>query len=173
MRNKKAQVWVETVIYTLIAFAMIGLVLTYVRPKIEEFQDKSIIEESLDIMYDIDGIVREIVEGGAGNQREISLEINKGMFEINGISNKIVFEIESKYQFSEPGTTYSELGININTEEKGGLYIVILSKEYDYNITYHEEKTLRQVTSSATPYKILVSNKGNSGGETTIDFKFN
>lgn len=32
-RNRSGQVWIETVIYTLIAFVMIGLVLSYARPE--------------------------------------------------------------------------------------------------------------------------------------------
>ena len=38
--DKKAQVWIETVIYTLIALALIGTVLAFVKPKIQEIQDK-------------------------------------------------------------------------------------------------------------------------------------
>ena len=40
MNKKRGQVWVETVIYTLIALALIGTVLAFVKPKVEEMQDK-------------------------------------------------------------------------------------------------------------------------------------
>ncbi len=33
--DKRAQIWIETMIYTLIAFIMLGLVLAYAKPKIE------------------------------------------------------------------------------------------------------------------------------------------
>ena len=42
-RGVNGQVWVETVTYTLIAIVMIGLVLSFAKPKIEELQDKTII----------------------------------------------------------------------------------------------------------------------------------
>ena len=45
INSKHGQVWVETVIYTLIAFALIGTVLTFVKPKIEEMQDSAIISQ--------------------------------------------------------------------------------------------------------------------------------
>ena len=51
--NTKGQIWIETVIYTLIIFVMIGLVLSFAKPKIEEMQDKAIIEQSIAMMKDI------------------------------------------------------------------------------------------------------------------------
>ena len=45
--KKNGQVWVETVIYTLIAFSLIAAVLAFVKPKIDELQDKAIIEQSI------------------------------------------------------------------------------------------------------------------------------
>ena len=45
--NKRGQVWVETVIYTLIALVMIGLVLSFVQPKIMELQDKATLQQSI------------------------------------------------------------------------------------------------------------------------------
>ena len=45
--GSKGQIWVETMVYTLIAFALIGIVLMFVKPKIEEIQDTSIIEQSI------------------------------------------------------------------------------------------------------------------------------
>jgi len=72
MKQKRGQVWVETVIYTLIAFVMIGLVLAYAKPKIEELQDKALIEQSIEMMKDIDSTILRM--GGAGNQRLINWE---------------------------------------------------------------------------------------------------
>jgi len=42
--KKKGQVWIETVTYTLIAFVLIGLILAFVKPKIDELQDKALID---------------------------------------------------------------------------------------------------------------------------------
>ena len=46
-KNCRGQVWIETVIYTLIAFALIATALTYIKPKIEEIQDKAIVENMI------------------------------------------------------------------------------------------------------------------------------
>ena len=67
--EKKGQVWVETVIYTLIAFVMIGAVLAFVRPKIEEFQDKAVVEQTISALEDINSVILAVVQGGTGNKR--------------------------------------------------------------------------------------------------------
>ena len=40
MKFHKGQVWVETVLYTLIGLALIGVVLAIITPKINETRDK-------------------------------------------------------------------------------------------------------------------------------------
>ena len=74
--KKRGQIWVETVVYTLIAFALIGLVLAFVKPKIEEIQDKAVLDQSAGILEEIDSIVKNL--GSPGNQRLIELGISKG-----------------------------------------------------------------------------------------------
>ena len=51
--KKRGQIWVETVIYTLIALVMIGTILAFALPKISEIQDKSTIEQSIIVIKDI------------------------------------------------------------------------------------------------------------------------
>ena len=51
--ESKAQIWVETVIYTLIALAIMGLLLALIKPTIEEKKDKAVIEQSKLILDDI------------------------------------------------------------------------------------------------------------------------
>ena len=55
-KSKRSQVWVETVIYTLIALTVIGLFISFAKPKIEEIQDKAIVEQSVAMLEDIGGI---------------------------------------------------------------------------------------------------------------------
>lgn len=175
MKKKKGQIWVETVIYTLIAFVMIGLVLSYAKPKIEELQDKIIIEQSIGIIKDISNVILSLTQGGAGNTRLIELEIKKGVLKIDGADDKIIFEIESKHIYSQPGEEYQEGDIVVITEKKGEFNLVTLIKDYDgeYNITYKEEDKLKLITKSSTPYKLLISNKGKIGNEIVIDFEIN
>src|SRR3989344_4641577 len=89
--NKRGQIWVETVIYTLIAFSLMGLVLAFVVPKVEEIQDKGVIEQSIGVLQDIDSVIRGL--GGPGNQRVLELGIQKGSITIDSINEKIFFDL--------------------------------------------------------------------------------
>ena len=108
-RETRGQVWVETMIYTMVAFFMIGIVLAFVRPKILEFQDRVIIERSVNTMDEIHQNVLSVARGGEGNRRVITIDVKKGSFKINGTDDVISLEIhESHYEYSEPGQ-----GVNV------------------------------------------------------------
>ena len=169
--NRKGQIWIETVIYTLIAFVMIGLVLAYAKPKIEEIQDKAIIEQSIKMMEEINAKIMEVKQGGAGNKREIILGIKKGILKIDGINDKIFFEIESKHTYSQLGEDISYGDLIIHTEKRGNFNIVTLTMDYSekHNITYQGKDELKSITKAPTPYKLFISNEG--GDKTRIEIK--
>jgi hypothetical protein len=166
---KRGQVWIETVIYTLIALVMIGAVLSFVKPKIEELQDKAIIEQSIGMVKEIDSTI--LTMGGPGNQRIIELGIKKGILKIDGESDKIIFEIKSRHTYSEPGTDIPNGNLIIHTKKTGKLNIVTLTRDYseDYNITYQGKDELKSITKASTPYKFFISNNG--GEKTVIDIE--
>jgi hypothetical protein len=170
-KNYKGQVWIETVMYTLIAFVMIGLVLTFARPKIQELQDKAIIDQSITMLKEIELTILDM-GGYSGNQRIFELGLKKGELTIDGVDNKIIFEMESAYMYSEPGTDIQDGSLIIHTETIGDLNIVTLTRDYSnsYNIKYNEADDLEILTSSSVPYKLFLSNEGDDGeGKTIID----
>lgn len=173
MQRKKAQVWVETMVYTLIAFALIGIVLAFVKPKIEEAQDKVVIEQSIKILEDINSIFNNL--GGSGNQRVISLAVKKGSFIIDGESDTLFFRIESKYEYSQPGTSVNVGSIIATTEEKGKINEVTLLSDYSsiYDIRVNGISQKKEITKSQTPYSIKISEGGTDAtGKIVIDLNF-
>ena len=172
MTNKKAQVWIETVIYTLIAFSLIAAVLAFVKPKIDELQDKAVIEQSISLMKDFDSTVREIIRGGSGNKRILEIAIKEGSLIINGINDEVVFEIDSNYVYSEPGKEIPEGNLIIKTEKKGNLNLVTLNRSYvndNYNITFNGKDEIKTISKAATSYKISLTNKGKEDTTWNID----
>ncbi|MBU1252535.1 MAG: hypothetical protein KJ905_03765 [Nanoarchaeota archaeon] len=170
-RSRRGQIWVETVIYTLIAFTLIGLVLAFVKPEIEEIQDRGLIEQSIKILEEIDSIVSNI--GTAGNQRVIQLGISKGTLNIDGENDKVFFNIDSRQAYSEPGKTISSGNIDVYTVGVGSAYNVNLTLDYTvgYNITFQNSDSLRRISKASTPYRISISNEGtDSLGDTIINF---
>ena len=168
--KKRGQVWIETVTYTLVAFVLIGLVLSFVKPKIEELQDQAIIEQSIEMIKAIDSTIMEIEEGCIGNKRKIEINLKKGEIEINCENDSIIFLLEGKYLYSQPGEIIEEGGIKILTEEDGRIYKITLTKEYEnLNITYFEKEENKILAKSPTPYTLFISNKG--GTNQVIDFE--
>ena len=168
-QKKKGQVWVETVIYTLIALVMIGAVLAFAVPKVQQIQDKAIIEQSINSINDINNVVLSVVQGGAGNKRIVEANIKKGLLKIDGVNDKIDFEMETGYVYSEPGKNINLGDIQALTEKVTGAYKVTLTASYNYNITYNGNDEEKIIDQSPTPYKIIIENKGDVSGNTWID----
>lgn len=174
MVRKKGQVWIETVIYTMIAFTLIATVLAFVKPKIEEMQDETTITRSLTIMKDIDSTISNVLNGAQGNRRLIEIEIKKGTININGKEDKISFEILSRAKYSEPGIDVFDGNIKINTEEKTRENLITLEREYNssrYNITYDGTDTNKQLTPGNLAYKVYISNIGIQNNKTKINLE--
>ena len=66
---RRGQVWIETVIYTLIGISLIALALTFIAPKISETQDRIAIEQTINSLNELD--TRMNAKGG----KRISLTI--------------------------------------------------------------------------------------------------
>ncbi len=160
MKNR-GQIWVETVIYVLIALIMIGTVLGIAKPKIEEMQDKLAIERTIEMMEEINAQISSAIEGGVGNKRVISIEIKKGELKIDEGGDKIIFTMEeSKSTYSEPGKDIPLGAITVHTEKTGKLNRITLTMDYDYNLVTEESPLV--LTKSASKYKLSIENIGNS-----------
>jgi len=169
--NRRGQVWVETVIYTLIAFTLIGLVLTFVKPEIDETRDKGLVEQSIQVMNDIDLIIRNI--GTPGNQRVVKVGISKGELNIDGVRDLIFFDLESQYKYSESGQKVGHGSLVIYTTEEGAAYNVNITSNYSggYNLKFQNVDELRRLGAASTPYRISISNDGlDTNGDTIINF---
>ena len=168
--KKRGQVWVETMIYTLVAFALIAAVLFFVKPKVEEIRDQTLIEQSIEVMKYFDATILDLSQSVSGNKREIEVGIKKGKLLIDGENDLISFEIKSRYEYSEPGETISEGTLNVSTEKVGDENTITISKNYsNYNLTFNSAEESKTISASSTPYKIFVSNKG--GSPVVIDFE--
>lgn len=173
-QSKSGQVWIETIIYLSIALLMIGFVLTYAKPEIEKLQDKAILEQSLEMFEIVDSTILE-TKMFAGNKRLIEVGIKKGSLNIDGENDKIIFEMESIYVYSQPGEDIVDtLGGRIvtRTEKTGGLNKISFTINYtaeNINITYQERDEFKTLNKAPGPYNLLISNNGKNNGYTLID----
>lgn len=169
---KRGQIWVETVIYLLIALTMIGAVLAFARPKIQEIQDKAVIEQTIEILEEIDRQITQVNQGGVGNKRIIEIEIKKGELQLKGSNDEIVFSIlGTNSLYSEEGVSVKKGKITAYTEKEGEVYNVRLSLEYDgtYNIKVEGDDRAKVIPKATTPYTISITNIG--GVDKEINFE--
>lgn len=167
-QKKSAQIWVETVIYTLIGLTIIGLLLAVSKPVIEKQQDRALIEQAINSIGKVDEKVNEVLSG-SGNKRNIELKIGKGQVTIDGESNKVIWELDSNFEYSQEGLPISAGNIEVTTLP-GSPWKVRLEKIYSYDIKFDNKDMIKTFSQSPTPHTISIENLGNPNGKTVINF---
>ena len=165
--KKKAQVWVETVIYTLIFLTIIAGVLAFVTPAIYKQRDKSAVQQSIGLMNNIDATVSEI-KLYPGNSRPLQLKISRGLLTIDGGNNTVKFLVDnSAFPYGEAGQNITEGNIVITTVPRGNKFNIVMVLNYSQsnNITYNGADVEHVFSASPTTYNLVVKNTGKS-----IDF---
>lgn len=164
--QRGGQVWVETVIYTLIGLAIIGLVLTIARPKIEEKKDSIIIEQALEALKNIDSKIIE-VKSAEGNRRSVELKVGKGYLLVDSDQDKLSWVIDSSFEYSEPDKTVSIGKVNVLTTKDP--LEVTLWLNYDVDLTYSGENSgVKRINTASNPYTILIENRGRNDEEKLV-----
>jgi len=174
--NKKGQVWVETVIYTLIGLVLIGTVLAFAVPFINEQKDRTTIEKSFEVMNSLDNTLTNLKGQGIGNTRDFSFLIGKGTLMIDPIADRIIFELDdSRHEYSESGVRVDVSGTNlwVRTRKDGDLFDVSitldLSERVDlnYDYIYNDDSgtvtrgyEIKKFDSAPTPYRFILENLG-------------
>lgn len=181
LKKKKAQVWIETVIYTLIFLVLMGLLLAFATPVIEKQKDKAIIEKTINGMNELDNNILNVKIKGVSNTRDMDFQIGRGNLIIDGIEDKIIFEISnSAYVYSEEyerggGRVVNIPGTNLKvlTARNGDKHRVTLTLDYNnkLNITYDHKDEKKIYNNAPTPYRIIAENTGivNESGILNVD----
>ncbi len=173
VRRKKGQIWVETVVYTLIGLAIIGLLLSIVKPAIDEKKDQILIESSLEMLEQIENEIEDVKYRGVGNSRIVSLKIEKGNLEINPVDDFLKFSMDSRYEYSQPGQEVEMGKIKILTTEKTEKnYLIDLTLDYRgwADLTYNNQETGKSFQPAKTPYSLTITNLGKTEEFVQIDF---
>jgi len=163
---KGGQVWIETVIYTLIGLAVIGILLAVSKPKIEQMKDKIIIEQTIKSLNEISTRIYD-VQIATGNKRIMDLKIAKGEFYVNASEDKIGWILVSNYKYSQLGKEVN-LGNLVIVTKEGAPYSVEISMDYSpVNLTNRGLDDYVSFEGSPTPYKMSIQNNGKTGSSPT------
>ncbi|MBT7102272.1 hypothetical protein HN935_02055 [archaeon] len=166
--NKKGQIWVETVIYTLIGLAVIGLVLAVALPKINEKKDEVAIDQAVEALGHIDDKIYE-VQRATGNKRVVDLDIGKGYVLVDMVNNTIAWILDSSFEYSEKDMVVPLGRLNVTTTA-GNPWKVELKLGYAMDIKYKgDDFGTHQLDVAPTPYKFSIENKGKEDGNIVID----
>ena len=169
--DKRGQVWIETVIYTLIGLAIIGLVLAGALPKINAKKDEVMIGQSIEALGNIDSKIYE-VSRAPGNRRVVNLDIRRGSLIINSADDTISWVLESSFAYSEVGMTVPFGNMNVTTTGDGK-YKVELKVGYRMDLRF-ENGTVgeKQFDIAPTPYRLVIENAGkNEDDNIIVDFR--
>lgn len=169
--KKRGQVWVETVLYTLIGLALIGLVLAFVMPKISQAKDKMAVEQTINSLNALDEKINAVLEA-PGNKRFIDLTMKRGELNIKSEENKVVFVISDlKKPYSEPGVEISSGRIKILSEEGQKTSSVSLTLEYGEfsDLKHAENEEDKKFSAASVPYTFSITNLGDSDGDGLVE----
>jgi len=157
--SKGGQVWIETVIYTLIGLTVIGLVLAAVKPKIDAKKDEILISQAIESLGNINEKIYSAQEV-AGSRRLVDLKIGVGKLIINMEEETISWVLESSFEYSEVGSTIPLGQISVTTLE-GSPYEVSLKMSYPFDIRYSKQNSgTKELNAAATPYRLFIENEG-------------
>jgi type II secretory pathway pseudopilin PulG len=162
MLNKQGQVWIETVLYIVISLVLIGIVLSFVMPKINEAKERSVVEQSLQALSSFDEKINEVLVA-SGNVRSMDFTIKKGDLIINSAENKLIFSLnDMEKPYSEPGINIKNGRIDIHSWQANKGYNVNLTIKYNVNISYRGSEEYKKFTPASTPYSFSITNQGNN-----------
>lgn len=173
LTKNRGQIWVETVIYTLIGLSIIGILLAFATPKINEMKDKLRINEAIDILGEIDSRIIDS-KSAPGNVRIVNVEVSKGMLIINSTNDSILWFLESTHEYSEEDQIISIGDLIILTEGQGGANYITLKREYSStNLTVEGKEEVLELDVASVPYQLVIKSQGDFKNGLNIDFSLN
>jgi type II secretory pathway pseudopilin PulG len=168
METRKAQVWIETVIYTLIGLAIIGILLAVSKPKFDSMRDQMAIQQTIESVNNINAKILE-VKNLPANKRVIELRVSKGIFRVDATNNRITWQLDSRFLYSELGTPV-KVGSLMALTSAGNPYRVEIWSEFPSVDLVSGGQEVRDAVEASTPYQLYIENKGISAdGKPVID----
>lgn len=164
MMNKTAQIWIESVLYTLMGLALIGIVLAIATPKINEARDRSLVQQTITSLNVWDDRISELLDRGPGNVRNIpAFMMKRGELIINSTGDEIVFIVgELSNPYSEVGFEIREGNMRITSykKERTAYTVLVLDYKNISDITYAGTQEDKKFTAASTSYAFAIRNVG-------------
>lgn len=163
--NLKGQVWIETVIYTVIGISLIALVLAFATPKVVVARERTIIEQSIQSMQLLDEKINTVISQGGGNVRTIDFSLKRGVLSIDTLNDSIELYIDRlREPYSEPDVWLSMGAVRFTSVKTQRAYGARLILRYPANLTMNgrDVAQAQTYTQAATPYHLYIANVNNT-----------
>lgn len=169
----RGQIWVETVLYTLLGLGLMGLVMAFALPKITASQERAVVEQSIQSMNALYGAIETVQTRGTGNVKVVSFTLQAGNLVIDGTNDTLVLTLpEQKSKYSQPGSPIEQGPVTILTEERSGSYQVLLSVALPrINLTLSGLDDQKTLTAVSTAHRITVSAIGTQSGRMIVSLE--
>ena len=160
--KRQGQIWIETVIYTLIIIVIIGILLSILTPALNQRKDQAVIEQSMNMLNELNGAIEDARFYGAGNSIPVEMQLKKGELLIDGEQDYILFSITSNYLYSEANQSFMRGKINITSVKQTNGYEIYLKMDYKgiINLTWDNRDVKKIIQPASNPYELSVSNLG-------------
>ncbi|MEK6893268.1 MAG: hypothetical protein AABX07_03630 [Nanoarchaeota archaeon] len=157
----RGQVWVETVLYTLIGLSLIAVVLVFATPKINEAKDRIAIEQSIESMQLLGDKIDSVLSSGSGTRAIVpALTIKRGKLFILPSDKTIRLDIDNlNLLFSESGVEIPFGRVNVKSLEGQKYNSVSIILKFNAHLEYAGATDNKTLSSSATPYKISLEKR--------------
>lgn len=172
MFKKRGEIWVSVVLYVLISLTILSLIFAAIKPKIDEAQDKAIVEQTIIMFNDINEAIKTAsLSPGTVIMRE--LKVTKGdlffynstdILSDNGSIQFVLYDTNLKYsEINVPLSTGNIKILTQKTKEKDR-YNLFLNMTFNDKILKIEEgeKQFKQFISSPIEYRIFIKNEGDN-----------
>lgn len=156
------QVWVETVLYTLIGIAIIGMVLSFAYPKIRAAQEAALIEQSITTLANFDEVITLVNGRGPGNVKSYTFVLKRGKLVIDGEQDRVLLELRGlSSEYSEPGLPVQQGRVQVLTTKEAKGTAVTLSVNYrmqkgKIDVKVGEKDIKKEFVQATAPYVLKV-----------------
>jgi hypothetical protein len=164
--RKLGQVWIETVLYTVIGLVLIGIALGFMYPKINAQKDRATVEQTMSLMDEMDNQVNSVLIA-AGNVRINDFSVKRGTFIVDSTENELRFVIDDLSKpYSEVGQEINRGRIIVKTTENQKRYTVTLRLPFSgvADLKYEGAENKKDYTKASLPYKIAIESIQGTAG---------
>ena len=160
LREKQGQVWMETLLYTAVGLAIIGVVLSFTVPKLEQNKERALVSKQIADLKRLDAAILDIANSPIDSTKTYELSLERGALIIDGLENSITSSLESSTRYSEPGVAVQDGRVSVLTTQidKKSYRIVMRTtyQSFGVNLTANRADKSIEFTQAPTPYVLEI-----------------